>query len=108
MLLRHIPPLPDNADSRKFSNPPQEHELSFEQRLLVRAAHRHIRLYDVGFKKNWAQVFGWSRPWGWIYRLLIGGSWYVFLIHTLILRSAYGSLPLLYDPTILRCQHWGW
>ncbi|KAM5536788.1 hypothetical protein V8D89_009506 [Ganoderma adspersum] len=74
MLLRHLPPLPDNVDSRKLSNPPLEHELSFEQRLLVRAAHRHIRLYDLGFKKNWAQVFGWSRPWGWVYRLLIGGS----------------------------------
>ena len=78
LLLRHIPPLPDNADSRKLSNPPLEHELSFEQRVLVREAHRHIRLYDVGFRKNWAQVFGWSRPWGWVYRLLLGGSWCVF------------------------------
>ncbi|KAI0333694.1 zf-DHHC-domain-containing protein [Cubamyces sp. BRFM 1775] len=73
-LLRHIPPLPDNADSRKLSNPPLEHELSFEQRMLVRDAHRHIRLYDVGWRNNWAQVFGWSRPWGWVHRLVIGGS----------------------------------
>ncbi|TBU63478.1 zf-DHHC-domain-containing protein [Dichomitus squalens] len=74
LLLRHISPLPDNADSRKLSNPPLEHELSFEQRVLVREAHRHIRLYDVGLRKNWAQVFGWSRPWGWVYRLLLGGG----------------------------------
>ncbi|KAI0354859.1 zf-DHHC-domain-containing protein [Trametes cingulata] len=73
-LLRHIPPLPDNADSRKLSNPPLEHELSFEQRMLVRDAHRYIRLYDVGWRKNWAQVFGWSKPWGWVYRLAIGGG----------------------------------
>ncbi|KAI0767343.1 zf-DHHC-domain-containing protein [Fomes fomentarius] len=74
LLLRHIPPLPDNADSRKLSNPPLEHELSFEQRVLVREAHRHIRLYDVGFKRNWSQVFGWSRTWGWVWRLVCGGS----------------------------------
>ncbi|KAL7280029.1 hypothetical protein ACG7TL_006443 [Trametes sanguinea] len=74
MLLRHIPPLPDNADSRRLSNPPLEHELSFEQRMLVRDAARYIRLYDIGWRRNWAQVFGWSRPWGWLYRLAIGGS----------------------------------
>ncbi|KAI0752861.1 DHHC palmitoyltransferase-domain-containing protein [Daedaleopsis nitida] len=74
LLLRHIPPLPDNADSGKLSNPPLEHELSFEQRTLVREAHRHIRLYDVGFKRNWAQVFGWTHRWGWVYRLAIGGG----------------------------------
>ncbi len=87
MLLRHLPQLPDNVDSRKLSNPPQEHDLSFEQRLLVRAAHRHIRLYDVGFKKNWAQVFGWSQSWGWVYRLLIGGSWCVFPIRHVSYRA---------------------
>ncbi|KAI0766437.1 zf-DHHC-domain-containing protein [Trametes elegans] len=73
-LLRHMPPLPDSADARRLSNPPVEHELSFEQRMLVRDAHRHIRLYDVGWRKNWAQVFGWSRPWGWVHRLVFGGS----------------------------------
>lgn len=82
-LLRHIPPLPDNADSRRLSNPPLEHELSFEQRMLVRDAHRHIRLYDIGARNNWAQVFGWSRPWGWLYRLAIGGGWYVPRVHYL-------------------------
>ncbi|TFK86062.1 zf-DHHC-domain-containing protein [Polyporus arcularius HHB13444] len=74
LLLRHIPPLEENADSRRLSNPPLEHELSFEQRMLVRDAHRHLRLYDIGFKRNWAQVFGWTRPWGWVYRLAIGGA----------------------------------
>ncbi|RPD65830.1 zf-DHHC-domain-containing protein [Lentinus tigrinus ALCF2SS1-7] len=73
LLLRHIT-LPDNADSRRLSDPPLEHELSFEQRMLVRDAHRHLRLYDVGFKGNWAQVFGWTKPWGWVYRIAIGGS----------------------------------
>ncbi|KAH9847939.1 zf-DHHC-domain-containing protein [Lenzites betulinus] len=73
-LLKYIPPLPDNADTRKLSNPPLEHELSFEQRMVVRDAHRHIRLYDVGWRNNWGQVFGWSRPWGWLYRLAIGGG----------------------------------
>ncbi|KAI0059591.1 zf-DHHC-domain-containing protein [Artomyces pyxidatus] len=64
-LLRHLPPL----SSSRLSNPPYEHELSYPQRRLVRAAHGSVRLYDLGWRKNWAQVFkpGWRT---WIY----GGS----------------------------------
>lgn len=36
----------------------EEHELSYAQRRAVRRAHGHIRVYDVGWKKNLAQVFG--------------------------------------------------
>ncbi|KAI0313596.1 DHHC palmitoyltransferase-domain-containing protein [Amylostereum chailletii] len=55
-LLRQLPPLPPSRNN-KLSNPPMEHELSFDQRRLVRTAHRHIRLYDLGWRKNISQVF---------------------------------------------------
>ena len=74
LLLRHLPPLPDTPETRKLSAPPLEHELSFAQRSLVRDAHRHVRVYDVGLRRNWAQVFGWTRPGGWAVRLAIGGG----------------------------------
>ena len=75
LLLRELPPLPRHASDRfRLSDPPLEHELSFAQRRLIRDAHGHIRLYDVGWKKNWAQILGWDRPWGWLYRLAIGGG----------------------------------
>ncbi|EPQ50961.1 zf-DHHC-domain-containing protein [Gloeophyllum trabeum ATCC 11539] len=74
LLLRYLPPFPPSEDSHKLSNPPEEHELSFRQRSLIRAAHGHIRLYDVGWRKNWAQVFGWNKRWGWVYRLVFGGG----------------------------------
>jgi palmitoyltransferase ZDHHC2/15/20 len=72
MILRYLPPLPQIGHS--LSNPPLEPELSYDQRKLVRDAHGHILLYDLGFKKNWAQVFGWNRRFGWLYRLWCGGS----------------------------------
>ncbi|KAH8104674.1 zf-DHHC-domain-containing protein [Cristinia sonorae] len=75
LLLRQIPPLPEHpADGRKLSYPPLEHELSYNQRRLVREAHGQIRQYDIGLRGNWSQVIGWDRPWGWVHRILIGGS----------------------------------
>ncbi|TFK52325.1 zf-DHHC-domain-containing protein [Heliocybe sulcata] len=74
LLLRCLPPLPPSEDSQKLSNPPHEDELSFRQRILVKDAHRHIRLYDIGWRKNWVQVFGWSKKWGLMYRLACGGG----------------------------------
>jgi len=69
ILLRDLPKLPPSGDTHRFSDPPLEHELSYEQRRLVRYAHGYIHLYDVGWRKNWAQVFGWEKEWGWIWRL---------------------------------------
>ncbi|KAG5220549.1 palmitoyltransferase for Vac8p [Salix suchowensis] len=75
MLLRHLPPLPaSNNAGRTLSDPPSEHELTYEQRYIVREAHGAIRLYDIGLRRNWAQVFGWERRWGWVPRLLHGGG----------------------------------
>jgi len=75
-LLKLIPPLPPSTSPHapKLSSPPEEHELSRNQRALVRDAHNAIQPYNVGFRKNWAQVFGWNGRWGWAYRLLLGGS----------------------------------
>jgi len=72
IVLRYLPPLPQTGHS--LSDPPLEHELSGEQRRLVRKAYGHISLYNIGFRKNWAQVFGWKRKYGWLYRLWCGGS----------------------------------
>lgn len=87
LLLRHLPPLPapahpnpTNANgptpphNQKLSDPPQEHELSYSQRRTVKDAHWDIRVYDVGWRRNWAQVFGWEREWGWVWRVLVGGG----------------------------------
>lgn len=76
LLLRQLPPLPPQhaSDRIRLSDPPLEHELSFNQRRLVRDAHGYIRMYDVGWRKNLAQVFGWSKPFGWVSRILYGGG----------------------------------
>lgn len=71
LLLRYLAPLPV---SLRLSDPPMEHELSFNQRNIVRDAHRSLKLYDIGWRRNWAQVFGWSKPRGWVYRLTYGGA----------------------------------
>jgi len=71
LLLRYLPPLPV---SLRLSDPPMEHELSFNQRNLVRDAHRSLKLYDLGWRRNWAQVFGWNKPRGWVYRFTYGGA----------------------------------
>lgn len=81
-LLRHLPPLPPC----RLSSPPQEHQLAFSQRRAVRTAHARLRLYDVGWRRNTAQVFGtssttstststkrrWFAPWA--ARLVWGGN----------------------------------
>ncbi|KAF8964416.1 DHHC palmitoyltransferase-domain-containing protein [Flammula alnicola] len=72
MLLRHLPPLPRSGHS--LSDPPLEAELSYIQRRIVRGAHGRILLYDVGWRRNWAQVFGWNRKHGLLYRLWCGGA----------------------------------
>ena len=78
LLLRHLPPLPrppPGTGTHLLSDPPLPHQLSHAQRRLVRDAHFSVRLYDVGWRRNWAQVMGWDRPWGWVHRLLVGGGW---------------------------------
>lgn len=72
MLLRHLPPLPGSGHS--LSDPPLEPELSYPQRRLVKDAHGQIFVYDVGWRKNWSQVFGWETKYGWLSRLLYGGA----------------------------------
>jgi len=72
MLLKHLPPLPRTGHS--LSDPPLEPELSFAQRRLVKEAHSAVRLYDVGWRRNWAQVFGWTHKYGWLHRLWCGGA----------------------------------
>lgn len=72
LLLRYLPPL---GISRNGSfEPLDEDHLSRGQRRTVRDAHQQIRLYDVGWRRNWAQVFGWDHKYGWVYRLLWGGG----------------------------------
>jgi len=36
-----------------------------------------MQLHNIGWRKNWGQVFGWERRRGWVYRLLLGGAGYV-------------------------------
>ncbi|KAG9315944.1 DHHC palmitoyltransferase-domain-containing protein [Chiua virens] len=71
LLLRYLPPLPA---SLRLSDPPMEHELSYKQRCLVRDAHSSVKLYNIGWRRNWAQVFEWNKPRGWICRLIYGGA----------------------------------
>lgn len=55
------PPSPRSTPSGTWNvmnRPWEEHELSYVQRRAIRRAHGRIRLYDVGWKKNLAQVFG--------------------------------------------------
>jgi len=74
MLLRHLPPLPPSPTGQKLSNPPLEYELTRLQRTLVRRAHGVIRVYDVGLRRNWAQVLGWGGKNSWIRILAYGGD----------------------------------
>lgn len=80
-LLRYLPTPPEEStpdaqptSRRPLAFPPMEHELSYQQRTLVRAAHGAIHIYDVGFSQNWAQVYGWSKSRDWMKKLLNGGS----------------------------------
>jgi len=72
LLLRYLPPLPGGGHS--LSDPPLEPELSFPQRRLVKDAHGHIQLYNLGFKKNWELTFGWRSIGELFYRVWWGGS----------------------------------
>ncbi|TFY55645.1 hypothetical protein EVG20_g9244 [Dentipellis fragilis] len=76
LLLRQLPPISPENLTRKFSDPPAEHELSYQQRRLVKDAGNTMHLYDLGWRKNWAQVFGPVRvPCRvWLARILWGGS----------------------------------
>lgn len=38
--------------------PPEEYELSTAQRRFVLRTHGKIRMYDLGWKRNWQEVFG--------------------------------------------------
>ena len=53
----------------------------YAQRRAVREAHARLRLYDVGWRRNAAQVFGTTGPkrrWrAWVARLSWGGHWCV-------------------------------
>ena len=73
LLLRLIPNLTNPHDP--FPTP--EHRLNYDQRRVIKRAHRQIQLHNVGWRKNWGQVFGWERRRGWVYRLLLGGAGYV-------------------------------
>ncbi|KAJ7080554.1 DHHC palmitoyltransferase-domain-containing protein, partial [Mycena epipterygia] len=72
LILRDLPRLPRTGHD--LSDPPLEPELSRPQRHLVQDAHGYIRLYDLGWRKNFWQVFGWNRPYGWVVRLWCGGA----------------------------------
>jgi len=50
--------MPSGTQNHGTNRPWEEHELSYAQRRAIRRAHGRIRLYDVGWKKNLAQVFG--------------------------------------------------
>lgn len=73
--------------------PPEEHELSSAQRRFVLRTHGKIRMYDLGWKRNWQEVFsgglmgkedGDDSPWGsrvkwrgkklWWLKLLVTGG----------------------------------
>jgi len=76
LLLRYLaPPHYGEGNRDMSSNPPKEHELSYKQRLLVKDAHRSLRIYDIGWRRNVAQVFGLGGGrYEWIWRLWCGGS----------------------------------
>lgn len=63
------------GQNRGMNRPWEEHELSYAQRRAIRRAHGRIRLYDVGWKRNLAQVFGRSPSvTGFLAVLLYGGK----------------------------------
>ncbi|KAF9533080.1 DHHC palmitoyltransferase-domain-containing protein [Crepidotus variabilis] len=72
LLLRHLPPLPSTGHS--LSDPPLEPELAFSQRRIVKDAHANVFLYNIGFRKNWAQAFGYTTKSQLLFRLWCGGA----------------------------------
>ncbi|KAJ7213924.1 DHHC palmitoyltransferase-domain-containing protein [Mycena pura] len=94
LLLRHLPPLPRTAGApHSLSDPPLEAELSRAQRHVVRDAHGYIRLYDVGWRRNLQQVFGWSAPYAWMARLWYGGSALRLNVSNLTDAILFGARP---------------
>lgn len=58
--------------------PPDEHDLTHDQRRCIRYHHARIRMYDLGWRRNCGEVFGGgkARPrWRWWVRLLMFGGW---------------------------------
>lgn len=79
LLLRHMPgPSPpvsrgpnshlDVGSPYYFPSPdeprvnapwvPQEHELNYRQRRMVQRAAEKIRMYDIGWRRNWSAIYG--------------------------------------------------
>ncbi|KLO05627.1 zf-DHHC-domain-containing protein [Schizopora paradoxa] len=97
LLLRYLPSRPTDAPASisgtddtstnttrqsRLAHIPREHQLSGAQRRHIQFAHGRIRIYDIGWRKNFAQVFGvgsesgrpkWNR---WMYRAVCGGGSY--------------------------------
>ncbi|KAF8527602.1 DHHC palmitoyltransferase-domain-containing protein [Hysterangium stoloniferum] len=74
-LLRFLPPLSMSSRARPLPyHPPQEHELSHAQRWLVRREHGKLRLYDLGWRRNWGEVFGGGKWYWWSRLVLYGGE----------------------------------
>jgi len=110
LLLRHLPsrpapPLPESSLNSPLAPPPysetptpasalpqaatsqslrfSEETLSSTQRRKVRYAHGSIRVYDIGWRRNWSEVIGGganskrrggSKRWMWIVELLLVGG----------------------------------
>ncbi|KAF7985931.1 hypothetical protein HWV62_43856 [Athelia sp. TMB] len=96
LLLRYLPPFipstPSTPSSPSYLRPHQpqfydENRMSSAQRRVVRQAHSQVFLYDVGWKRNWAQVIGWDKQHGhgmtragrkrlvgWAWRIICGGA----------------------------------
>ncbi|EJC98527.1 zf-DHHC-domain-containing protein [Fomitiporia mediterranea MF3/22] len=69
----HVPTTPTSQAQLRL----HEHQLNASQRRHVRYAHSQIRLYDVGFRANWAQIIGVGKKRGWrgvVYKLICGGG----------------------------------
>jgi hypothetical protein len=99
LLLAHLP-APPTPPTGEDASPHRllEHELSFDQRRIVREAHGQIRLYDLGWKRNFAQIFGWERKEGWVKRILTGGAGYgsLSLQHYISMLSIFSVLSILW------------
>ncbi|KIJ54210.1 hypothetical protein M422DRAFT_241461 [Sphaerobolus stellatus SS14] len=79
-LYSYPPTQHTTAEPLSRYRPPEEHELTHSQRRLIRHYHGRIRMYDLGWSRNWGEVFGGggkgSRPkWKWWLRVLLHGGW---------------------------------
>ena len=64
-------------------HPPDEHDLSPAQRRVAKHMHGQVRLFDLGWRRNWEEVFGGGRPkssgswvrwWWWVGGLVLCGG----------------------------------